>query len=397
MSSTRPTALLITPILPEPGGSGRALRAWDWLCTLAKEYDVQVLVTAGFDADAVPAGYPAAAVWPLHGQVRSSPRWGRAAGLLCPALGLVSPSFMLDWLHPVQSPGAAPALAEALAGRAVERIVVFRLALHPVALSALRSWPEAVAELDLDDLESATRLSVAGALWRMGRRAEALRTALMGLQYRVVERWLRGPYATLWLAAPDDARALRTRLASRVTWRPNRFPALPRLVPRVAGEQVRLLFVGSLDYPPNEESVRFLLGLASKLDAAELPWRLTIVGRRPPELLRRLVSRCSGVELLDGSDDLAECYAQADLVLVPVFAGGGTKLKTLEALAYGRPVISTGQGVRGLGLEAGRHYLAAETATEFCEEVVRLARDQVLRERLVAAGRERFEQGFASQ
>ncbi|WP_304641537.1 glycosyltransferase family 4 protein [Pseudomonas sp.] len=397
MSSTRPTALLITPILPEPGGSGRALRAWDWLCTLAKEYDVQVLVTADFDADAIPEGYPAAAVWPLHGQVRPSPRWGRAAGLLCPVLGLLSPSFMLDWLHPVQSQGAAPALAEALAGRAVERIVVFRLVLHPVALSALRSWPEAVAELDLDDLESAPRLSVAGALWRMGRRAEALRTALMGLQYRVVERWLGGAYATLWLAAPDDARALRTRLARSVAWRPNRFPALPQLAPRAAGEQVRLLFVGSLDYPPNEESVRFLLGLASKLDAAELAWRLTIVGRRPPEPLKRLVSRCSGVELLDGSDDLAGCYGSADLVLVPVFAGGGTKLKTLEALAYGRPVISTGQGVRGLGLEAGRHYLAAETATEFCDGVVRLARDEVLRERLVAAGRECFEQGFASQ
>lgn len=397
MSSTRPTTLFITPVLPEPGGSGRALRAWDWLCTLARDYDVQVLVTADFDPGAIPEGYPAAAVWPLHGQVRPSPRWGRAAGLLCPLLGLVSPSFMLDWLHPADSNTAAPALTETLAGRAVERIVVFRLALHPIALDALRTWPQATAELDLDDLESATRLSVAGALWRMGRRAEALRTALIGLQYRVVERWLKGPYSTLWLAAPDDAQALRTRLASQAAWRPNRFPALSQLAPAVAGAEVRLLFVGSLDYPPNEESVRFLLGMAGELDATELAWRLTIVGRRAPEPLQRLASRYARVELLDGTDDLAGCYGSADLVLVPVFAGGGTKLKTLEALAYGRPVISTGQGVRGLGLEAGRHYLAAETAAEFCEAVVRLARDQLLRERLVDAGRERFEQGFACQ
>lgn len=394
MNAGRSAALLITPVLPEPGGSGRALRAWDWLCTLAREHEVHVLVTADRKTCPTPSGYPAAALWWLEDQVRPSPRWSRAAGLLCPALGLASPSFMLDWLHPEDPQRVTAALREHLADQVVARIVVFRLAQHPVALRFLRHWPSATAELDLDDLESATRLSVAGSLWRMRRHVQALRTALIALQYHIVERWAWAPYATLWLAAPGDVRKLHTRLAERVACRPNRFPPLPRLAPGEPGDRVRLLFVGSLDYPPNEEAVRFLLGLATELDAGRLAWHLTLVGRRPPDSLRRQVARYPGIELLDGADDLTRHYRNADVVLVPLFAGGGTKLKTLEALAHGRPLVSTGQGVRGLRLRAGVDYLAAETPGEFYQAIDRLARSPALRERLVEAGRGWFDEGF---
>lgn len=397
MKAVRTTALLLTPVLPEPGGSGRALRAWDWLCTLAGEHDVYVLVTAECDPSALPSDYPAKAVWPLFDQVRPSRRGCRAAGLLCPVLGIASPEFMLDWLHFRDSTTAPAALAEQVAGQAVARIVVFRLAQHPVALTLLNGWPAARAGLDLDDLESATRLSVAGSQWRMGRRAEALRTALIALQYRAAERWIRARYDTLWLASAQDVPGLRTRLAPRAAWRPNRFPLLSRLAPRAVADRVRLLFVGSLDYAPNEEAVRFLLGLARELNDRHTAWHLTVVGRRPPETLKRLVADCPGIELLDGADDLAMCYYSADIVLVPVFAGGGTKLKTLEALAYARPIVSTSEGVRGLGLEAGRDYLPAETVREFADAVIRLAGSRELGEQLADAGRQRFEQGFAVQ
>lgn len=395
MSAPRSAALLITPVLPEPGGSGRALRAWDWLCTLASEHEVHVLVTGDHSLPGLPEGYPAAGVLPLS-RLRPSPRWARAVGLLCPPLGLVSASFMLDWLHAEDTTADLAALTERLTGQTVARIVVFRLALHPVALSFLRAWPGACAELDLDDVESATRLSVAGSLWRMGRRVEALRTGLIAMQYKVAERWLSAPYRTLWLASPEDAAGLRTRLAKKGACRPNRFPLRSLLAPATAGGELRLLFVGGLDYPPNEEAVRFLLRLVTELNAARRAWHLTIVGRRPPEALRRLIAACSGIELLEGADDLARCYLDSQVILVPIFAGGGTKLKTLEALAHGRAVVSTEQGVRGLGLEAGRHYLAAQRAAEFCSAVWRLADDAELRERLVEAGRKRFEEGFAA-
>lgn len=395
MSTKPPVALLITPVLPEPGGSGRALRAWDWLCALAANHDVHVLVAAPVDTSRISADYPAAGVWPLHDQIRPSPRWGRAVGLLCPALGLVSPIFMLDWLHPIGRQLAASAWAKALREESVGRIVVFRMALHPVALSALHAWPKVTAELDLDDLESATRWSVAGSLWRTGQRREALRTALIGLQYRIVERWQRAPYATLWLASADDAKGLRTHLAPRVACRPNRFPARLQLPPRGAHNETRLLFTGSFDYPPNRESARFLLDLTQHLDAARLTWHLTLVGRRPPESLQQQVARQPRVELLDQVEDITSCYRNADVALVPLFSGGGTKLKVLEAMVYGRPVIATEQGVRGLHLEAGRHYLRAETHDEFCDAVVRLARDPELCQRLVRAARTRFDEEFA--
>ena len=92
------------------------------------------------------------------------------------------------------------------------------------------------------------------------------------------------------------------------------------------------------------------------------------------------------VDFVPDADDLAAFYADSHIVLIPLRAGGGTKLKTLEAFAYRRPVISTRHGVRGLGAVVGEHYLHAETPMEFAEAVIRLEADPDLSERIAQAG-----------
>ena len=66
MSDEKPVALLLTPVLPLPTGSGRALRAWDWLQTLVKGYRVHVLaLEESSDCVKIPENYPAEAVWAI--------------------------------------------------------------------------------------------------------------------------------------------------------------------------------------------------------------------------------------------------------------------------------------------------------------------------------------------
>jgi polysaccharide biosynthesis protein PslH len=74
-------------------------------------------------------------------------------------------------------------------------------------------------------------------------------------------------------------------------------------------------------------------------------------------------------------------------VVVPLRAGGGSKLKTLEAFAHQRPVVSTGHGVRGLDVTPGVHYLPAESPAEFANAIARLAQDPALALRIAQAGR----------
>jgi glycosyltransferase involved in cell wall biosynthesis len=74
--------------------------------------------------------------------------------------------------------------------------------------------------------------------------------------------------------------------------------------------------------------------------------------------------------------------------VVPLRKGGGTRLKVLEALALGTPVVSTSKGIEGLELEDGRHVLVADSAADFAAATERLLGQPALRARLSAAGRE---------
>jgi glycosyltransferase involved in cell wall biosynthesis len=113
---------------------------------------------------------------------------------------------------------------------------------------------------------------------------------------------------------------------------------------------------------------------------------LCVVGRHASSRLVAILNQTPQIEFLPDADSLTECYQTAQVIVVPLRAGGGTKLKTLEAFAHMRPVVSTAHGVRGLKVTSGEHYLAAETPTEFADAIFRLASDARLAERIALAG-----------
>lgn len=386
--TSRPVALFVTPVLPLPGGSGRALRAWDWLQTLSRDHRVHLLVAGDRDSwPTLPADYPAEALWPLADGVSTTRRYCKVAGLSLPLLALCSRRFVSDWQQ-WTSTSMLEALEARLAGETVQRIVVFRLYLQDLGTALAARYPHADCALDLDDLESRTRTSVALASWRMGQYRDALRGLSTAIQYRLVERDIARQYRTLYLAASDDARHLPARPGLSIACRPNRIalPATPAGLP--CDGPLGLLFVGTLNYPPNEEAVRFLLTrLVPRLSTTlTSPWRLRIIGRHASTALQALLRDTPQVEFTAEVGELDDSYARSHIVLVPLFAGGGTKLKTLEGFAHRRPVISTRQGVRGLAVTSGEHYLEAHGAEEFAASIVALATRHELAERIADAG-----------
>ncbi len=123
----------------------------------------------------------------------------------------------------------------------------------------------------------------------------------------------------------------------------------------------RLLFLGSLDWRPNLDGVGLLLEhIFPAVRAAEPSASLCIVGRNPPEWLRRRITAMPGVELHANVPDIRPFLAECSLLVVPLRIGGGSRLKILEALASGTPVVSTRIGAEGLRLEAGHDLLVVE-------------------------------------
>lgn len=95
-------------------------------------------------------------------------------------------------------------------------------------------------------------------------------------------------------------------------------------------------------------------------------------------------------------DDLSTCYAQIDIAINPVRYGAGLKIKTVESMAYGLPLVVSKQGASGLEALAGKAFLLAEDAVSFAESITRLAGDRALRQTLVHAAQSHANDNFGS-
>jgi len=187
---------------------------------------------------------------------------------------------------------------------------------------------------------------------------------------------------SVWVCSEDDRRRLET-FAGRAI----RTHVVPNGVPRIASisepiqpvernaERAAVLFVGHLGYQPNIRAVRRLARGIMPLVRQNLPQsRLTVVGRSPQRALVRLVSN-GGFDLVANPDDVSGYLSVADVVAVPLDVGGGTRLKILEAMAAGVPVVATPLAAEGLGLVDGVHISFASSDAEFATGIEALCRD----------------------
>lgn len=162
---------------------------------------------------------------------------------------------------------------------------------------------------------------------------------------------------------------------------------LERLQPIAGdGEPGTLLFVGNLAYAPNADAVvecctAMLPALTERIPGA----RLLVVGDRPPERVLELAD--DSVQIVGRVEDVRPWYERSQVAVVPLLAGGGTRLKVLEAMALGRCVISTPAGVEGIELASGGEALIAEPGPEFVDRVEDALSDPALRDRVARRAR----------
>lgn len=141
-------------------------------------------------------------------------------------------------------------------------------------------------------------------------------------------------------------------------------------------ERRHLLFVGSFPHLPNQDALEFFLQEIWPLLRERRPrTELTVAGARPPEWVLQLDSE-NGIRVVGEVDDLLPLYQSHRVLVVPLRAGSGTRLKILEALASGLPVVSTPIGAEGLDVEAGVHLALSPDPRGFVDAVLRCLDDE---------------------
>jgi sugar transferase (PEP-CTERM/EpsH1 system associated) len=144
-----------------------------------------------------------------------------------------------------------------------------------------------------------------------------------------------------------------------------------------------IVFVGSMDWLPNEDAVVHFLENILPLVRRDIPdvW-LTVVGRYPSQRLKALAQREDGVRLTGWVPDVRPFVSEAAVCIVPLRIGGGTRIKIFEAMAMGKAVLSTTLGAEGLPVCDKDNIVIADEPAAFAQALTSLLRDAAARRRL---------------
>jgi glycosyltransferase involved in cell wall biosynthesis len=146
-----------------------------------------------------------------------------------------------------------------------------------------------------------------------------------------------------------------------------------------------LVFVGSMDWMPNEEGIRwFASDIFGAIQERVADVRLIVVGRSPSAALRALAACNPAIEVTGTVADVRPYLQRAATCVVPLRIGGGTRLKIYEMMAMGAPVVSTAIGAEGLPVRNGEHLLIADTADEQVSAICALLTDRARADVLAA-------------
>jgi glycosyltransferase involved in cell wall biosynthesis len=361
--------LFVSTWYPYPANNGSKLRVYHLLRGLAQVHDLTLLSFAHEPGDG-------AASSPLHAfcrEVRAVPwhagepnKWQAYAGLL----SLTPRSLAAGYV-----PAMAQAIEQTLDGGKFDLVIASQLGAARYA-NRFRGLPALFEEVELGVI--AEQYTQAKSL------KQRLRYGLTWLKHRrYLARLLHG-YTACTVASEQERRLVAEAIPGyrAVELVPNCVDVAGYAAVRETVEPHSLIFTGSFRYFANHEAMTWFLAHVYPLIQRAVPdVRLIITGDHADLPL----PSATNVTLTGLVDDVRPLISRAACSVVPIHTGGGTRLKILEAMALGTPVVTTSKGAEGLGAEPDRQLLIADSPQAFAAAVVRLLTTPELRGRLAAA------------
>ena len=378
----KPAALVLAPEAPYPMRGGGAIRTASLLHYLAQRYSVDLIVFRQPGEPQPSAAMPEGLV--RHLSVIDLPPNRRGVA----ARALRNSGRLARRVPPLvdRFAGFEREIGRALEGR--------RYAVGLIEHSWCAAYRDAIAPacastvLDLHNIESMLHARCAAS----EARAAAFAHRLFEQASRKFERiWFPRFSQVLTASESDAATAREIAPAATVRVYPNAIPGRP--LPAET-RQHAIVFSGNMEYHPNRSATRFFhreIWPDLRERHPDLTWRL--VGKNA-QAARALASNDERIEITGEVEDAIAELARAEVAIVPLLAGSGTRLKILEAWCAGTPIVSTSIGAEGLPARDHEHLVIADDASSFGQAVTGLLACKDLRERIAASGRLLLEKEF---
>lgn len=382
--------LALYPFLPYPAVSGAKQRGASVLDILASRHEVTLV--SFFGRDDSPSDLT---TWNTHERfaqpavtvARQSDEELSPDGKRLRAM-LPKPKFgMPEWLDFFDMPAMWNRLAELDLAR-FDAVHVRYISMALYALALKRMAPHLRLVIDLDDIPS----SALARRFAYPKNRSQLRNSLWQLKellkmYQFEHENLRR-FDSVWICSQLDFEKMSRRIGrARPFVVENVVDAQKLASIKRQNTQPALLLVGDFSYEPNKEGAEFFVTkvwpeVRSKMPTAQL-W---LVGAKPdPNMLEW--NGKEGIVVTGAVAEVSPYLAQAAVSIVPLLVGTGTRLKILEALGAGVPVVTTRIGVEGIEAKNEADLLIADTAEDFASACLRLLQDSALRQHLAESGK----------
>lgn len=391
--------LFLTQVLPYPLDAGPKMRAYYTLRHLGVRHEMTLLSFVR-DSDSPEAlehlrsEIPCRALHTVP-MARSLWRnvWDLGRSLLSPTPFLIS----RDW-----DAAMAGKLAELVAAERFDVIHADQLWMAPYALYA--------QQLYADGQKPLTVLDQHNALFQIPRRLAQHESNPLKRLFWQLEAFKMARYEwpicdqfdqVVWVSEEDraavaaqKAKERGTSDASETSQELDRVipicvdPTRRTVIPRQADAR-RVTFLGGLHWPPNSQGVLwFVRQVWPQINQAVPNAQLTLIGKGAPKALKAACRAYNNIELTGYVADIQPYLAETGAFIVPILAGGGMRVKILDAWCWGMPIVSTPLGAEGFHLKDGQNILLADTPQAFAQHVVRLLQEPSLGTQLAAGGRE---------
>jgi polysaccharide biosynthesis protein PslH len=385
-----PTLLYITPVAPNVTGSGPAMRAYNNLIALTKNYSVYLLVIALFGSGSrlspeVLKTCTKVARLPFDPFDDLLVRFRIQHHKLTSRFFRKKPPEPLLWKYAIQR--RIRFAADAFPGVDFQVVHVFRLYALPYAKSYLDRQSVGIRQLDLDDIESLACKRLSLLYGNNGRAGIAAQMAFDAELYEEIERCTLPAFDRTFVCSDRDKTLVTERYhCKEVRVVPNIVQIPEGSRPPRSRSSFTFLLVGSLGHYPNLDGLAYFCEEVLPLIRRDAPMRFSfkVVGGGIPGKDRKRLSAIPEVQFAGRVKDLSPYYADADAAVIPLRAGGGTRIKVLEAFSYRVPVISTTIGAEGLNVHHGKHLLLADTPQSFARECCDIMKDKDLQNALAA-------------